>query len=262
MDIRLKDEFTGRMAALYIDKGDLLNAPEFSRELHVLLKDLSGNDDPYRASKKKYNDIGLSLYNSLKETVKNSADSFATALHLAVAGNIIDFGAHDTFDIHDTIDQVLNTDFAVDHSDYLKKPVEEAGSILYIGDNAGEIVFDKLFIEILNHRKVIYAVRGAPIINDVTLEDASYIGMHDVAKVISNGYDAPSTIIEKCSAEFRDAFNKADLVISKGQGNLEGLLEVKEKKIFFMLMAKCGVIADLLKVRKGDFVALYNMFLK
>jgi len=258
MDEVLKQGFTAKMSRLYIEKGNNYSAPAFSRELYVYLRELSGNADPHKASKKKYNDIAMSLFPSLKEKVRASADPFATSLHLAVAGNIIDLGAHDDFDIHLAIEQVLNTGFALDHSAFLKESAAKAETILYLGDNAGEIVFDKLFIETLNHPNVIFAVRGAPVINDITMEDASYVNMNEVARVISNGYDAPSTILEKCSAEFIEVFNRADLIISKGQGNLEGLLEVKDKKIFFMLMAKCNVIAELLKVRKGDFIAAYN----
>jgi uncharacterized protein with ATP-grasp and redox domains len=133
-----------------------------------------------------------------------------------------------------------------------------AKNILYLGDNAGEIVMDKLFLETIKHQNVYYAVRGMPVINDVTIEDAKYVGIDKFAKIISNGYDSPSTILDKCSEEFINIYNKADLIISKGQGNLEGLINVKNEKIFFLLMVKCGVIGDELGVKKGDFVVYNN----
>ncbi len=230
-----KYRFIKQMAALYSEKGEELDAPVFSREMHALLKKLSGNNDPYRQVKKKYNDIGLSLYEKLKTKALVSCDPFVTAMRLAVAGNIIDFGAHSNFDIHSAIEEVINADFGIDNSDNLKSLMRTSKTVLYLGDNAGEIVFDKLFIEICGHDNLTFAVRGEPIINDVTMEDADYVDMHRVAKVISNGYDAPSTILDKCSAEFRMAYERADLIISKGQGNLEGLIDVKDKKIFSCL---------------------------
>jgi uncharacterized protein with ATP-grasp and redox domains len=105
---------------------------------------------------------------------------------------------------------------------------------------------------------LIYAVRGAPVINDATLDDATYVGMDIVADVVSNGYDAPSTVLEHCSAEFMEVFNRADVIISKGQGNLEGLLGQTNKAVYFLLMVKCEVIADALGVKKGDFVVKKN----
>lgn len=115
-------------------------------------------------------------------------------------------------------------------------------------------MFDKLFIEAIMHPLLVYAVRGGPIINDATMDDARYCGMDKVADVISNGYDAPSTILEHCSPAFREVFEHADVIISKGQGNFEGLCGKTNKPIFFLLMAKCDVIADALKVQKGSFV--------
>ena len=108
------------------------------------------------------------------------------------------------------------------------------------------------------HPNLYYAVRGAPVINDATMEDALQVGMDRVADILPNGYDAPSTIVENCSPEFRKIFNQADVIISKGQGNLEGLLGTADKNIYFLLMVKCEVIADALQVQKGDFVVKKN----
>jgi damage-control phosphatase, subfamily I len=114
-------------------------------------------------------------------------------------------------------------------SSELKEALSTAKTVLYLGDNAGEIVLDKLFIETLMHPNLYLAVRGAPVINDATLDDAQYVGIDTVADVISNGYDAPSTIVDGCSPQFQELFNKADVIISKGQGNLEGLLDKTDK---------------------------------
>jgi hypothetical protein len=130
---------------------------------------------------------------------------------------------------------------------------------LYLGDNCGEIVFDKLFIETMDHPNVTFAVRGNPVINDATLEDAAQVGLDNVCRVISNGFDAPSTLLEFCSDEFAEAYNNADLVISKGQGNFEGLMESRHPNEFFLLIAKCWPIANLLGVGKNDMVVLKSV---
>lgn len=239
-----------------MDNGENKTTPEIQRELHHKLRELNGVADPYFEEKQQSNRIALKLYDEWKPKVLASADPFNLALRLAIAGNIMDYGANSTFDVHKTIKKALKTDFAIDHSVLLKQRIEEAKSILYLGDNAGEIVFDKLFIETMKHPHVIFAVKDAPILNDVTLKDAEDVGMNEVADVISNGYDASSTLLEKCSPEFLDVYHSADLIISKGQGNLEGLINEKDPRIFFLFMVKCDMIAEHIGVKKGSFVIL------
>ncbi len=258
LSIEAKNNFTGEMTGLYTKCEGKFSAPAFSRALHAILKKYTTNPDPYKEAKLKSNEIVLGLYPQLKQKVSQADNSFDTALRLAIAGNIIDFAIGSDYNLRATIDSVLQNDFAIDHSAELKEALSKAALVLYLGDNSGEIVFDKLFIESIKHPNVYYAVRGAPVINDATLEDARYIGMDSVAHVISNGYDAPSTIIEHCSTEFREIYNKADIVISKGQGNLEGLLEKTNKEVYFLLMVKCDVIANALHVKKGEFVIKKN----
>lgn len=250
--------FASDMFGLFNEVKHDFSIPMISRELHVLLKQYSDNPDPYQEAKKQSNDLVLGMYAELKDLVFNSGNHFSTALRLAIAGNIIDYGIGNQFDLQGTIDKVLSSDFAVDDSIELKQALSKAKTVLYLGDNCGEIVFDKLFIETIMHPNLIYAVRGAPVINDATLDDARYVGMDIVADVISNGYDAPSTILEHCSVEFNEVFNRADVIISKGQGNLEGLMGKTEKEVYFLLMVKCEVIADALGVKKGDFVVRKN----
>ena len=181
-------------------------------------------------------------------------------LHLAVAGNIIDFGAkHDYSDkqIHEEINKMLSTDLSNSHTEELKQEIDRAEKILYLGDNAGEIVFDKLFVEQLPKNKITFAVRGKPVINDATMEDAKAIGLTEIVKVIDNGAGYPGTVIESCSEEFQKIFNEADLIISKGQGNYETLSENKSN-IFFLLKIKCDIVARDLNKSLGDFVVLKN----
>lgn len=255
LSIPEKTALAGEMFALFHNGSrNSFSVPALSRELHQLYNRKSGVGDPYKEVKKQSNDQVLRMYAVFKEQIAEAADPFDTALRLAVAGNIIDYGVSDHFNLEETLQKVLNSDFAIDHVAQLKQKIKEAETVLYLCDNAGEIVFDKLFIETMNHPNLWYAVRGAPVINDATIEDTRYVHMDEVAHIIENGYDAPSTILDHCSAAFQDLFEKADLVISKGQGNLEGLIDEGKKGIFFLLMVKCGVIADVLGVKKGEFV--------
>lgn len=260
--IAAKNNFIIDMIELYSKHHDKLSAPEFSRDLHHILKSYTGNHDPYRSEKLLSNKLALEMAQGMQEMIDRSDDPFMVALRLAIAGNVIDFAANHSFDLKRTIEKSLTSGFAIDHSEQLKSAVMNADTILYLGDNAGEIVFDKLFIKAMLHNNVTYAVRGMPVINDVTVEDAEFTGMKEVAEVISNGYDAPSTIIGKSSDEFRKRFNDADLIIAKGQGNLEGLYDLNDKRIFFLLLVKCDVISDFLRIEKNSFVVLNLSYLK
>ncbi|MDP2236313.1 MAG: ARMT1-like domain-containing protein [Bacteroidales bacterium] len=231
--------------------------PEKARLLNKIFCQITGVPDPYSEEKDTSNKIAKRYYKKWRMKVLETENPFDMALRLAIAGNIIDYGASDTFNISETIDHVLKSDFAINDAVLLKRKIKESKKILYIGDNAGEIVFDKLFIETMMHNDITYAVKGSPVMNDVTIQDAIDVGMDWVADLISNGYDAPSTILSQCSDTFLKVYDEADLIISKGQGNLEGLFEENNSKIFFLLMIKCDVIAEILKVKKGDFV-VYN----
>jgi len=229
-------------------------SPEIQRNLNRTFCHIIGVNDPFAKEKEDNNRIALDLYRIWKPRVLESENPFELALRLAIAGNIMDYGANNTFDIEQTIVKVMNTDFAIDHSKLLRQRILDAKRILYLGDNAGEIVFDRLLIETIMHNDVMFAVKGGSILNDATMQDAVDIDLQNVADVISNGFDAPSTLLNRCSDEFLDVYKSADLIISKGQGNLEGLMDENDDRIFFLLMVKCDVIAERLRVRKGSFI--------
>ena len=189
----------------------------------------------------------------------SSDDPFETALRIAVAGNIIDFGVHtnDSIQIRATIEKALEAQFAIDHIRELKDRLCHASLVLYLADNAGEIVFDRLFVEQIGAGRVVCAVRHAPIINDATLDDAEQAGLCDVCRVISSGCTAPGTLIRECSDEFKTLFSSADIVISKGQGNFETLNHT-DRDIFFLFMVKCQVISREVSVPVGGFVVMHS----
>jgi hypothetical protein len=231
--------------------------PEIQRELNHAFCDIIKVNDPFAEEKAQSNRMALKLYEQWKPKVQAADNPFDLVLRLSIAGNIMDYGANNSFNLHETIEKVLKTSFAIDHSELLRNKIEKARRILYLGDNAGEIVFDKLFIETIMHDGVFYAVKDAPILNDVTMTDAKEVGIDLTANIISNGYDASSTVLNKCSEDFLEVYHSSDLIISKGQGNFEGLMNENDSRIFFLLMVKCDVIAEMLNVEKGSFV-VYN----
>ncbi|WP_300667567.1 ARMT1-like domain-containing protein [Desulfoluna sp.] len=231
--------------------------PQLATQVHRIAKQHLDKVNLYAAEKKQANDLLLSQYADWEKTVRGTDEPLLTAVKLAVIGNIIDYGAHSvSSDISAQIQGFFQRDLTVDMRAELKEALGRAESVLYLGDNCGEVIFDKLLIETLGHPNVTFVVRGKPIINDVTEEDAGYVGMDRVCRILSNGADAPSTLMDLSSDEFKQAFYAADLVISKGQGNFEGLMENDHPNIFFLLIAKCTPIAELLGVEKNDMVVV------
>ncbi|MCK4407317.1 MAG: DUF89 family protein [Bacteroidales bacterium] len=184
--------------------------------------------------------------------IRKSDNKLLTAIRIAIAGNVIDLGVGKEFNIVEDVRKILKKEFAIFDFNEFVKHLEKANSILYIGDNAGESVFDKILIEELK-KPVTYVVRDIPVINDVTYKDAVASGINEIAGIISSGSSAPAVIPELCNENFMAKFNAADMVISKGQGNYEGLSNV-DRSVFFLLKAKCHVIANDLNVKEDDIV--------
>ncbi|MEN8228972.1 MAG: ARMT1-like domain-containing protein [Bacteroidota bacterium] len=228
--------------------------PVLGRGLHRMIRESLNNPDPYFQIKQDYNRMMMELYPSFKKMVEKSEDPFETAMRLAIGGNVIDFGAKYQFDVMGTINKVMESELAIDDSRSLQEELEHAQTLLYIGDNCGEIVLDKLFLETIQVPRKYFVVRESPIINDITMEDAKVTGMDKISTVITTGDNSPGAVWESASKEFKDHFINADVVISKGQGNLEGLLDVPHDHIYFLLVTKCELIGDIIGTRKGDFV--------
>ena len=244
-----------RQLLLYLSRVDYDQSPPMlGRTLQRMIRDSLKDPDPYRQLKQNYNQMILELYPSFKEMVENSKDSFDTAMRLAIGGNVIDFGAKYQFDVMDTLNNVMEAELTIDDSGSLRDALEHAQTSLYIGDNCGEIVFDKLFLETIEVPQKYFVVRESPVINDVTREDAKMTGMDQVATIITTGDDSPGAVWEFASNDFKDHFNKADVVIAKGQGNLEGLIDVPHDHLYFLLVTKCDLIAERIGTQKGNFV--------
>jgi hypothetical protein len=229
--------------------------PAMAQRIHRLIRQATGRDDPYRALKQRFTRMALALLPGLRERAARAADPRETALRLAIAGNVIDLGVNgslDEADVLQAVDEAASAPLAGDVRGMFAA-AEAAEEILYLADNAGEIVFDRLLLERLPAGKVTVVVKGSAILNDATAADARASGLPDNIPIIDNGSDAPGTILRECSERFRRRFARADLVLAKGQGNYETLSEV-EKDVFFMLKVKCPVIARHLGCEIGEMV--------
>ncbi len=226
--------------------------PEIGYRIHRIVRQQVGHSDPYRAAKERSTLQALALYPRLKALVTEADDPLEVAIRLSIAGNIIDLGLPQTYDLWETVERVLAQAFALDHGPAFRRALSSAGHILYLADNAGETVFDRLLVETLDV-PVIYAVKGGPVLNDATLEDARAAGLDRVAQLVSTGSDAPGTLLHFCSPEFRRLYDSAELIIAKGQGNYETLSE-EGQRVFLLLQTKCPVIARDLGVPTGSIV--------
>ncbi len=221
-----------------------LPPPVMGQRIHRLLRELSGNPDPYRQAKQRQNETAMGMLPELRALAARSPDPLLAAAKLAAAGNVIDMGVGVGLDQGDVWDSLA---LAVDEPlkgcwEDLREAAGRAGSILYLADNAGEIALDRLLVERLGPEKVTVAVRGAPVINDATIEDAAAVGLDRIAEVVDNGSDAPGTILDDCRPEFAERFHEADMVIAKGQGNFETMSEAP-RPVFFLFQAKCRTAA-------------------
>jgi damage-control phosphatase, subfamily I len=224
---------------------DLSHPPvKMGQFIQRLVCRLTGKEDPYEKAKSRFNAFAMRLYPLLKGRIESAANPMDAAVRVAIAGNFIDFsvGNHvDEASTREVIDRALVDRLEGDLTAFAAA-VEAVRHVLYLADNAGEIVFDRLLIEQLGPEKVTLVVRGGPAINDATWTDAQEAGLTELVEVIDNGSDVPGTILAECSEAFRRRFDQADLVLAKGQGNFETLHDV-DNDTFFLLKAKCVVVA-------------------
>ena len=229
--------------------------PHMAQRIHRRLREITGKQNPYQSAKDYQNRMALKLLPSLRAKVTDSSDTLLTALRLAIAGNIIDMGVNGEVTVAQlqaSIHRALSEPLVGDYNS-LRPAIDGARRILYLTDNAGEIVLDRLLIEELGPKRVTVAVRGAPIINDATLSDARAAGLDGIVPVIDNGSDAPGTLMDDCSDTFKQHFAASDLIFAKGQGNFETLSD-ERAPIIFLFQAKCPVIASHAHVSLGSHV--------
>ena len=256
-------EILDEVARMIPEVSLMCSPPEMARMISKVMEKKFGGKDIYRNIKKQSNRKALDLYPRLKEKVQSSDDNLLTAVEIAIAGNVIDYAAKNSLNIEEEIKKLFTNEFAdinktvFDYDDF-KADIDKAERILYLADNAGEVVFDRVLIEeIPADKTIIFAVRDKPVINDALIEDAKICGIDKMAKIMSSGVDAPGTVLKYCSEEFMNIYKNTDLIISKGQGNYEALSQRKEN-IYFLFRAKCPVIARHAEVELGDIVLRKN----
>ncbi len=243
--------------------------PEIGRDIYAIVRKITKKKDPFAKIKAKSNTLALNIYKKLKNKVAHSSDRLLMATELAIAGNIIDYGVKNSLNVDTELARILaeenrsikqESKVTFDYNSF-KRALKKSHTILYLGDNAGETVFDRVLIEEIKrddkNNNITYAVKKSPVINDALIKDAIDCGIDKSAKIISSGSDAPGTVLSLCKKSFLNLFNKADMVISKGQGNFEALSGSK-RPVFFLFMAKCPVVAQHVGCKIGDIILSYH----
>ncbi|RLB57019.1 MAG: hypothetical protein DRI34_08315 [Deltaproteobacteria bacterium] len=257
-DTRVHERVMHRVLAVVQEMTFQESPPQMGALIHRIIREQVGHPDPYHRAKQYYNSFARKLLPRLRRLRDDSTEPFAMAVRLAVAANIIDFALSARLDedlVLQSLEQATSQPLAIDRLAALQEAVQRASSILYLADNAGEIVLDLLLVEMLPRGVVTVAVRGAPVINDATTEDALFAGLDKIANIIDNGTDIPGTVIGECSQQLRQLFASADLVISKGQGNYETLSD-EQREIYHLLKVKCPLVARDLGCPVGGVVVM------
>lgn len=234
------------------DIGPGMTPPEIGDMVHRAVRSMIDGGDPYRTAKDESTAEALRLYDRLVSLVRRGVDPLERAIRISIAGNILDFAPNHVYDLWETVERVVTEPMAIDDTIPLKRRLAEVNRFLFLGDNAGETVFDRVLIETIG-KPAAYAVKGGPVLNDATLEDAEAAGLREVAELVSTGSDAPGTVLERCDDSFRQRYDDAELVIAKGQANYETLSD-QGPKVFFLLQVKCPVIADDIGMPMGGIV--------
>jgi damage-control phosphatase, subfamily I len=243
-----------------------MTPPEGGEKFYRMIRERSGKPDPFRAQKKKQNEVVEALLPWLRRTVASADDPLLMAVRLAIAGNAVDPGAQESFDLEKSVMEAVEGEAGLEAYPALAERLDSAGTVLVIADNCGEIVFDRVLIETMRERaagarrdlEVVLAVRAEPIINDVTMVEADELGFDEICTVISSGSGMPGTVFGRTTVEFQQVFASADLVISKGQGNWE-TLEDCDREVFFLFQAKCPAVAAINRCREGQPLLLKSI---
>lgn len=257
-DDTLKNNLTSTVEKMSEDFSFSQTPPEIASDVYEKMALIANKADLYDEVKEYSTKKALTFVPFLKDKLKLSDDKLLTATKIAVAGNVIDLAAEVEFDLQEELEKIFYTQFAHDDFEKLEEELSLAKTVLIIGDNVGEHIFDYLFIETLKELypkvKYSYMVRGKAIINDVTLKEAKEAGFDNICEVIDSGVNTPGFTYSRASKYAKKVFDSADLIISKGMGNYECLSPSNRKNICFLLKVKCNVVANSLGKEVGDIV--------
>jgi len=251
-----KVEYMQRVLKVLAEAPDRYGAPVIVRTINEIQDEMFGMKQDYAEIKKHYNQVMLNHEEQVNGKLAVSDDPVKTGIQYAMIGNYIDFGARINVNEEQLTELLNDSDrFVIDEKQYgeLTEDLSNAKKLVYLTDNCGEIVMDKLLIREIKKKypdlKVTVLVRGEEVINDATMEDAIQVGMNEIAEVIPNGSDIAGTWLEEISEEAKAVIDKADVIISKGQGNFETLRKCG-KNIYYIFLCKCDLFANTFQVPK------------
>ncbi len=234
-------------------------APLMGRAIHRAICDITGVVDPYAEIKRAHTQAALALLPGAQRSVDQASSPFYAAVQLAIGGNIIDLASAQgrEVDVEGALAESFERAVDVAAVRELERRVSDAERVLFLADNAGEIVFDRPLLRHIGPERLTVAVRGGAVINDATVDDARQAGLSERYRVITTGSDVPGIWLPECDDGFRRAFEEADLVIAKGQGNFETLSE-QNREVFLLFLVKCGAVVDTLGVPLNTAVARFH----
>ena len=247
-----------RVASSSISNYKEVSPPVAASDLYPKLGEIVGKRDIYNEIKELSTKEALKLLPSVRESVEKQPNRIKGAIKASVAGNVIDFATPKQFDLIEEFSKVFHTPFSIDDEDSFLEKLQKANSLMILGDNVGEHVFDKLLLEEIAKEypdiKLYFATRGYPIINDVTIKEAKEIGIDKVATIVDSGVDTPGLAYERASDEFMKLYNSMDLIIAKGMGNYECMDEVKDNRVYHLFKVKCEVVANRVGANLGELI--------
>jgi len=233
--------------------------PQIAKDTYKLIENITNNPDPLLKAKEEAIKEAKTFKPFLYEKIQKSSDKLLTALKIAVAGNVIDFGAKKQFNLKEIIENIFNTPFKIDNYLELKTKLKSAKKVVIIGDNCGENIFDVILADILKSLydvEIFYFVRGKPIINDVTLKEASETDIIKFAQIIDTGVPTPGYDLKYANEKSKEIFYNADVIISKGMGNFESLYKISHRELFYLFIVKCNVVANAINANEKDIILL------
>jgi len=232
--------------------------PQVAARVYPKIAKLLQTDDIYYDFKREATERAKAFIPFVEEMIDKHNDKFHASLKAAVAGNVIDLAAMEQFDLQEEVEKVFDSPFEIDDSEELRNILQNSKNLLVVGDNAGEHLFDKVMMKCLKNLfpnlHIFYAVRGKPIINDITIDEAIEAGLDEVAEIVDSGVDTPGLDLNRASNKMMSVYKQADVVLAKGMGNYESLNGVSIRPTFFLLKVKCSVVAASLGRNVGDII--------
>jgi len=257
-DESLTQELRSSVERMSSDFSFALSPPEVASDVYEMMAKIAKKDDIYDEVKVLSTQKARSFIPFLQEKLQKSENKLLTATKIAVAGNVIDLAAAVEFDLQEELDKIFHTEFAYNDFEAFRDELALANSVVILGDNVGEHIFDYMFLEVLKelypHIYFIYMVRGNPIINDVTMYEAKEAGFDNICELVDSGVNTPGFAYNRANSSAQELFDKADLVISKGMGNYECLSPSHRGNICFLLKVKCNVVAIAIGREVGDII--------